>query len=224
MMGRAVLAVWFGVAPADEDELNRWYPRQHLPERLSVPGFLRGRRYAVAGEGPPYFTLYETADAGVLSSAPYLERLNAPTEWTRRVLPTFRDMVRNVYRALGAAGGASESWLVTARITPGVERAPAIRDWLAGDGVAALSRVDGVAACGLYETDTGGTSVMTEERRLVRGDVRPATPFLALSEGPDEASAAAIRTFWSGWARTMGAEVTTDVYRLLYGLAWLDPR
>ncbi len=44
MIGGAVLAIWFDVDPSGEHEVQTWYPRQHLPERLSVPGFLRGRR------------------------------------------------------------------------------------------------------------------------------------------------------------------------------------
>ena len=88
MIGDAALGIWMDVDPAGLDDFNAWYRRQHLPERLSVPGFLRGRRYQTTGEGPVYFTLYETADAAVLSSAAYLERLNNPTDWTRRALPT----------------------------------------------------------------------------------------------------------------------------------------
>ena len=93
MIGDAALGIWMDVDPAGLDDFNAWYRRQHLPERLSVPGFLRGRRYQTTGEGPVYFTLYETADAAVLSSAAYLERLNNPTDWTRRALPRIRARV-----------------------------------------------------------------------------------------------------------------------------------
>ena len=100
MKGSACLAIWFRVDADDVAELDAWYPRQHLPERLSVPGFLRGRRYAAVDARLPYLTIYETEDAAVLSSSAYVQRLNDPTPWTRRVLPTFRTMVRGTYRLL----------------------------------------------------------------------------------------------------------------------------
>ena len=79
MIGTAALGIWIDVDAKALDDFNAWYREQHIPERLSVPGFLRGRRYEATGAGPAYFTLYETTDAAVLSSEPYLARLNSPT-------------------------------------------------------------------------------------------------------------------------------------------------
>ena len=30
-----------------EDEFNRWYDGQHLPDMLAVPGFVSGQRFAL---------------------------------------------------------------------------------------------------------------------------------------------------------------------------------
>jgi hypothetical protein len=62
---------------------------------------------------------------------------------------------------------------------------------------------------------------MTEERKLVGGEVVAATPFLALCELTDPRAELGLRDFWQAWARRIAAEVTVDVYRLLYGLSWL---
>lgn len=224
MIGGAALAIWFDVAPGDRAEVDAWYARQHLPERLSVPGFLRGRRYAAAGGGPGFFTFYETRDVGVLSSPPYLERLNHPTDWTRKVLPTFRGMMRTVYQQVAAApADAVADHLLTVRVAPRPGRDPAVRRWLEAGAAAALSALPGAASWGAYAAEGGGTSVVTEERRLV-GDVRASTPFLVVLEVGDPEAEAALRDFWSGWGREQGAEATVDLYRLLYGLAWLMPR
>jgi hypothetical protein len=222
MRGNAALAIWFRVDPADVPELDAWYPRQHLPERLSVPGFLRGRRYMAATGSLPYFTLYETEDAAVLSSASYLERLNHPTDWTRKVLPTFRVMVRNAYRRLGGAGDAGvERHLLTAQIKPDSGRGPYVREWLEREAAGALGALPGVGGVAVYLADAGATSVVTEERKIVGGGVVAAEPFLALVEVTDPGAERALRSFWDGWARKMAAEVTADLYRLMYGLAWL---
>jgi hypothetical protein len=224
MIGQAALAIWFDVDPAGEDEVNRWYPRQHLPERLSVPGFLRGRRYQATGPGPRFFTLYETADSGVLASPAYLERLNNPTDWTRRALPSFRRMIRNVYRTVAQAGDAAESHVFTARISPAPGRAEGVRDWLSDTGAEALGALAGVTGLGLYETETGGTAVVTEERRIVGDNAVSATPFLAVVEVRAPSHEDALRRFWSSQAAALGAEVAGDFYRLLYGLCWISPR
>jgi hypothetical protein len=44
--GTGILSVWNNIAPDVEDFYKRWYMSEHFPERLGVPGFLRGRRYA----------------------------------------------------------------------------------------------------------------------------------------------------------------------------------
>lgn len=221
-MGTAALAIWFDLDPAGQEDFDAWYPRQHMPERLSVPGFLRGRRYAAGSAGAPaFFTLYELAGPDVAGSAPYLERLNNPTDWTRRVLPRFRGMVRNAYRLLG--GGAADTVqprLLTARIAPHSGRGPAVRAWLGTEGTAALHTLEGVANAAFYETEASSTSVITEERKLV-GEVSAATPFLAVCELSPDADAGAVRDWWTARGTKLAADVEVDAYRLLYGLTWL---
>lgn len=224
MIGHAALAIWFDVDPAGEDEVNRWYPRQHLPERLSVPGFLRGRRYEATDRGPRYFTLYETADAGVLASQAYIERLNNPTDWSRRALPSFRRMMRGIYRMLATTGDAPERHVCTARITPAPGGEPALRDWLVGEASRSLSGIPGVTGFGLCETETQAASAVTEERRIVGEHGLGATPFVAIVEVGDPSREATLRRFWDSGAGALGASVDGDFYRLLYGLAWISPR
>lgn len=221
MIGDAALGIWMDVEAGGLDDFNAWYRRQHLPERLSVPGFLRGRRYESAGPGPRYFTLYETADAAVLSSAPYLERLNAPTDWTRRALPRVRTMVRNAYRRVATAGpDARADRLLTVRIQPHSGRGPYVRASLAGETLATLTEL-GVAAAAIYESETAGTSVMTEERKIVGGEVTAAPPFLALCELDHAAEPDTLAAHFHAWSTRLAADVTTNTYTLLYGLTWL---
>ena len=47
--------------------------------------------------------VYETESADTVRSAPYVLRLNFPTEWSKRVLPHFRNTVR-----LGCRGGPDD--------------------------------------------------------------------------------------------------------------------
>ena len=45
--GTGLLMVWADVPADKEEEFNRWYNEEHLPERMAIPGFLGGARYDV---------------------------------------------------------------------------------------------------------------------------------------------------------------------------------
>ncbi len=99
LLGSATLVVWGGVTStqADEDALNDWWTNEHLPERLSIPGFLRARRYACRDDSTKsteYMTFYEVSKLDVLTSEPYMEKLNNPTPGTKQHLPTLATMNR----------------------------------------------------------------------------------------------------------------------------------
>ena len=52
----------------------------------AIPGFLRGRRYSVVGPGAQFLIICEVTDIEVFATPAYLERLNNPTDWTRRIM------------------------------------------------------------------------------------------------------------------------------------------
>jgi hypothetical protein len=45
MSRRGLLLTMTEPPPAMEEEFNAWYDREHLPERLSIPGFRSARRW-----------------------------------------------------------------------------------------------------------------------------------------------------------------------------------
>ena len=72
--------------PGTQREYEAWYRGEHLPERVSIPGFRAGWRFrAIAGE-PEYFTFYETATPEILFSDAYEARVNDPTPLTRSIM------------------------------------------------------------------------------------------------------------------------------------------
>ncbi len=95
---KALLLVMMQIDPETEDEFNRWYDEEHLPERMALPGFLVGRRFkAIEGE-PRYLALYDLEDTDVLKSNAYLAKLNEEyTDWTARMRTKFKIVKRNVY-------------------------------------------------------------------------------------------------------------------------------
>ena len=48
LLGQAVVAIWNDVAPEGREQFYEWHNHEHMPERVGIPGFLRGRRYHAA--------------------------------------------------------------------------------------------------------------------------------------------------------------------------------
>jgi hypothetical protein len=115
LKGQGLLSLWNGFDPARRDEYDLWHTRQHVPERLGVPGMLRARRYD-GGQGPlpEFLTLYELTSSAVLASAPYRQLLESPTPWSRSMRPSFRDFFRVGHQVvLSRGGGVGGALLVT---------------------------------------------------------------------------------------------------------------
>ena len=53
----------FTDVPADvEEEFNRWYDEEHIPERLSIPGVLSAARYTALEGAPKHLACYELTE------------------------------------------------------------------------------------------------------------------------------------------------------------------
>jgi hypothetical protein len=101
---RGLLLFMTDVDPALEDEFNRWYEEEHLPERRAMPGFLSARRFRAIEGGPKYLALYDLESPAVLQSPPYLRISGAnKSPWTLRMESMFTNARRNVYVAMPSA-------------------------------------------------------------------------------------------------------------------------
>ncbi len=93
---RGLLLVMIEVEPAHEADFNRWYNEEHVPERLSVPGFLNARRFVALEGEPKYLALYDLESPAVLQTEAYTKLL-AGTPWTNATKQHWIRSVRNVY-------------------------------------------------------------------------------------------------------------------------------
>ena len=113
---RVILAIFNNVAPGREAEFETWFQHEHLAERITVPGFLIGRRHEAVSAWPRYFNFYVTQSIGVLKSAAYLGRLDDPTPMTRSVMSEiFKDMIRTVCHRTFRLGRMRGAGVVTVR-------------------------------------------------------------------------------------------------------------
>ncbi|MBI4634929.1 MAG: hypothetical protein HY727_01135 [Candidatus Rokubacteria bacterium] len=166
LLGSAVLAIWNDIAPGGDDEFIHWHTREHIPERVGVPGFLRGRRYVAVSGSPKYFTLYEAESLDTLSGGAYIARLNDPTPWTRQSLPLFRNTKRTACRVSLSLGLGMGGVLATLDFGPSAGRDGELHAWLTSTALRAIAERPGMVAAHLCEADVATTQVKTEEKKL----------------------------------------------------------
>ena len=78
-MPAGILAVFNDCAPEGFEHFERWYIREHLQERVGVPGFRFGRRYElVSGGDRRFFAFYEVETPAVLASHMSLRGCQGP--------------------------------------------------------------------------------------------------------------------------------------------------
>ena len=98
LAGKGMLLTSMDIDPSAEADFNRWYDREHLIERVAIDGFLEARRYIAHRGSPKYLCLYSTETFEVLDSAAYRKALTTPTDWSKRNLARFENMIRTIAR------------------------------------------------------------------------------------------------------------------------------
>ena len=156
MLGRAAVAMWWDIAPAIKAEWEDWHTHEHMPERLRIPGFLRGSRWT---SGNSYFVLYELDRAATLTGAAYLKRLNHPTPWSRKMMPHHRNMVRSLCRVRAGFGGGVAGALGTLRLAS----PPRLRN---------LSNQKGLSSIHLLQSRPMARTPQTAEQKIRGGDAQ----------------------------------------------------
>jgi hypothetical protein len=155
---QGLLAVWTDIAPEAEREFNEWYNTEHVPQLLGVPGFLSGRRYqAVEGE-PRYLALYELTNVEVLKSDAFRQVRESPTEWSKKIIPLFRNTAIGAYRQLFSCRNypiQEAEFVLTVRLNIPAERETEFNQWYNIDHLPALVSVPGVYGARRYEAVEG---------------------------------------------------------------------
>jgi hypothetical protein len=182
LAGEAVVAIWNGVAEEGWALNYAWHLTEHMPERVGIPGFHRGRRFRAADGAthPALFTLYEAETLQVLQGQDYTNRLNQPTPWTREAGRFSRDTSRGLARVVASHGPGVGGMMLTLRFD-----APAS----AQAAIAALVRRTAeerprLAGAHLCVADASASGVVTEEKRG-RTDIGAPPTWFALIEATD---------------------------------------
>jgi len=190
LLGNAAVAMWWNVAPDVRSEFEDWHSHEHMPERLRIPGFLRGTRWMSPSGAGDYFVIYELAEFETLTSRHYLDRLNNLTPWSTKMMPQHRNMTRSQCRVLSSHGGGAAHSLLTLRFAPAPGQANRLREQLSRDVLPALAARAGLTGAHLLQTQTPPGQTATAEQKIRGGDA--AADWILLAGGYDPIAVAAL--------------------------------
>ena len=158
------LAIWSDIASEQETDYLHWLTREHTAERVGVPGFLGVRVFRARREDVcRYFILYSLQNSLVVKSEAYVERLNSPTPWSRRIMPLLGNFVRGGGSVVAEAGVGQGS-LISPLVFPASEK-ERLKDCLS-----ALCGIDRIVCARLYEVDEEATTIRTNEKSMRTDD------------------------------------------------------
>jgi hypothetical protein len=169
LLGSAAMLLSFDIVEAAVSEHDDWHTHEHLPERLSIPGFLRGTRWVALRGQPRYLVLYEVQGLDILASDAYLERLDHPTPWTAKMMPHYRGMTRGLCSVEGSAGFGMGHLGLLLRFMPVAGQESLLGDWLQRDILARLPTRPGVGS--VHVLRGALAAQMTNEQRIRGVDV-----------------------------------------------------
>ena len=205
LAGLGTVCIWHDLLPEARDDFHQWHNREHMPERVGIPGFLRGRRYIAVAGAPTYFNLYEAESTEILGGRDYLERLNAPTAWTQRVVPSFRRVSRSICRVAYSEGVGQGGFMLTQRFDLADDDRAVTLETLSVQLLPPLVERKGVAGVHLCLADETISRIETAEKKA-RSDATAIPGCIVLIEGISEAD-----------VRDPGESLADDVRAMLGG-------
>ena len=163
---KGLLAIWADLDVDYQMTFEKWHNCEHMPERVTIPGFYVGRRYRGMDNDGHYLMFYETSSSKVLGDKPYVHSLNHPTPRTREAVARFINPARAIFSLLAKAGEApsvDSPHLYVMRFNSPSE---GIAQWHENEYLPKLCAISGVYRGRLYEVDPEISGIVTTERKI----------------------------------------------------------
>ena len=215
LAGKGMLLTSMDIDPADEADFNRWYDREHLEERVAIQGFNEARRYVARVGSPKYLCLYSTETIDVLDSPAYRARLANPTDWSKRSMAQFKNMIRAVARITVSRGQGRGAVLGIVRLRPQTGQDEVLRAEL--DKRLDPATLDGIISMHLIESDAGlsGPTAEIPSASTGSGD------WYVLIDGTNASAVSSMLARLTG-AAVPAMQVSSGIYDLMWDLANCD--
>jgi hypothetical protein len=222
LYGKGMLMTFTETPAAVEEDFNEWYNREHIDERVWMPGFHRARRY-VDADGDArikYFATYETDKVEDLADPDYMALLKDQSDWSKKVMATFTKFDRVTARITIDLSHGFAGACAFARFFPAPSVMDALRAHLEKTLLPALVARPGMIGAVLAENDLA----VVNEGRKAQGMAIPEneTPqWIVLLEGQTtQATAAALREgFGTGLTQhgVASSDIDTGNHVLMFG-------
>jgi hypothetical protein len=219
LRGKGMLVVFTDVKSRYERDFNEWYNREHIDERINVPGFHRARRYVAIKGSPKYLAIYECSRVGDLATPQYLEVLANPTPWSKAVMARLAYINRMTLRMqvdrTHGIGGA----LAAIKFAPGSGHRRNLIEWLRDTAFPRIIKQPGMlgAAAGENDLEVANAPLRAKSMDNPKADE---AEWVVLLEGGDAATvgAAARQSFKLATLRPFGVREAPVIgtYRLLF--------
>lgn len=208
----------FDVEDGAIEEHDRWHTHEHLPERLSIPGFRRGTRWIATGGSPRYMVVYEVESLATLASEAYLARLNNPTPWTTKMMPHYRGMTRGLCAVVASFGFGQGGTAALIRFSPEASRSTSLVNWLTGEALPAIAQRAGLGSAHLLRGAQAAS--MTNEQRIRGADRGVDHAIIVTGYEGNAVEARAMELCGQGGLPDRGAgDVNCATYQCSYSLA-----
>ncbi|MBV8393716.1 MAG: hypothetical protein JOY81_11095 [Alphaproteobacteria bacterium] len=220
LRGKGMLVVFCEVKPRHERDLNEWYNREHIDERVNMPGFRRARRYVAVSGAPKYLATYECNKVNDLATPAYLAVLANQTPWSQAVMARFTRFNRYALRiAVDLTHGIGGA-ITTVRFVPAPARRRELIAWLRDDALPKFARQPGMLGGSAGEDDLETANAPAKQSSKGYSPVDEAE-WVVMLEGTDaKATAATARALFKPAALKrfgVGKAPTIGTYRLLFG-------
>jgi hypothetical protein len=218
--GKGMLAVFNEVTAADERDFNEWYNREHIDERVNLPGFRRARRYVAVRGSPKYLATYECDSVEDLAAPGYLQLLANQTPWTQAVMARFTRFQRLTLRVqvdlTHGVGGA----LAAVRFVPDPREHHALGAWLQDTALPKVVARPGMVGAAAMENDLEVANAPLRDKGMDHPRVDEVEWVVLLEGGEASAVGAAARSAFTPTSlKKFGVSVAPVIgtYRLLFG-------
>lgn len=165
LLGKGAMTIWHDIVAECETDYNEWHSKEHMLERVGVPGFRRGQRGRALSGSPRYLNLYEVDTLATLTSKPYLDRLNDPTPWSRKAMGYFRNSNRTLCEVVASVGSGICGFMLTVQLGATAGRDDGLDAWLSAQ-MPELVKRSGVIGAHYLVGDAAASRTETEEKRL----------------------------------------------------------
>jgi hypothetical protein len=218
LAGKGMLLTSIDIDPSDDVDFNRWYDREHLEERVAIPGFLEARRYIAHQGSPKYLCLYSTETFDVLDSPAYRAKLASQTDWSRKTMARFKNMIRAVARITISRGQGRGAALGIVRLRPAAGGEDKLRTAL--QQKLNPEKSDGIISMHLIENDPALSRPLTDE--LASPNLGSGDWFVLIDGTHVNAISAAIAALVGDNSAFKSSVISTGVYNLMWDLSKTD--